>query len=51
MVRVVERGGPRRGLTPRWDAGTPTSRKNFSWPAGEQMQIRRAGFEEAFWNW
>jgi hypothetical protein len=26
--------------------GTPTSRKNLSFPAGEQMQIIRAGCED-----
>src|ERR1019366_6405039 len=31
--------------------GTPTSRKNLSFPAGEQMQIMRAGLEDVLWNW
>jgi len=30
--------------------GMPTSIKNLSCPAGEQMQTRRAGSEEALWN-
>jgi hypothetical protein len=31
--------------------GIPTSLKNSSWPAGEQMQSILTGFDEAFWNW
>ena len=29
----------------------PTSLKNSSWPAGEQMQSILTGFDEALWNW
>ena len=35
----------------RVGTGTPTSKKNFSWPAGEQMHISRATFVEVFRNW
>ena len=31
--------------------GIPTSLKNSSWPAGEQMQSILTGFDEALWNW
>jgi hypothetical protein len=29
---------------------TPTSLKNSSWPAGEQMQSSRTGLSEPLWN-
>jgi hypothetical protein len=31
--------------------GTPTSMKNLSFPAGEQIQSKRTGLDEALWNW
>ena len=31
--------------------GVPTSLKNSSCPAGEQMQSILTGFDEALWNW
>src|SRR5271170_632490 len=38
------------GAVVRVATGTPTSRKNLSLPAGEQMQMRRAGLEEELWK-
>jgi hypothetical protein len=38
------------GAVVRVATGTPTSWKNLSLPAGEQMQIIRADLEDALWK-
>src|SRR5208282_920403 len=35
----------------RVETGTPSSMKNSSWPAGEQMQSILAGRMDELWNW